>query len=301
MNLSFRHLFSVTVLLLNLISCSSSVKTKTTLADDTVHVVLLAGQSNMEGVGNFDQLSADDLSKLSKLNNQVQYVYRNKAAQNLTFNQSKYHQEKYGVLNVFGPEMFLAIGLNQRYPNQKYLFIKTAQGGTSLYGAWNPDWTEKKAIRAEKGHKQNLPLYKMLKENVYNQLIQLEKQGQKFKVIGMVWMQGENDAARDFSAAQYQENLTNLISTARKDFDFNNFVIGQINSTYGRFKAGPEIVRTAMQTISDEDKYVEIVNTSTDPSWSDFPKHDNVHYNTQGQINLGKAFASRLISLIEQN
>ena len=115
-------------------------------------------------------------------------------------------------------------------------------------------------------------------------------------------MQGENDAAREISATTYKNNLLSLINSYRAEFKESKmpFVIGQINSNYGKFKnKGSKMVRTFMQEVADEDKNVAIINTSMDKSWSDYPKHsDNVHYNTEGQKRLGTAFANKLIKLI---
>ncbi len=76
------------------------------------------------------------------------------------------------------------------------------------------------------------------------------------------------------------------------------FVIGQINSTYGCFPEGPEMVRGAMLSVADSDQNVSCIKTSTDTSWSDYPKNDdNVHYDAEGQTRLGMAFAKELMIL----
>ena len=41
--------------------------------------------------------------------------------------------------------VFFGINLSKAYPNQNFVFIKRSQGGTSLYGAWNPEWSIAKA------------------------------------------------------------------------------------------------------------------------------------------------------------
>src|SRR5690606_13610631 len=115
----------------------------------------------------------------------------------------------------------------------EFLLIKRAQGGTSLYGAWNPEWSADKAKAVEKGElKQNIKLYEELIKQIHQNLARLKAEGKKYQIIGMAWMQGENDAAKEVSAASYEENLKKLIAGIRKEFALPKmpFVIGQINS-----------------------------------------------------------------------
>ena len=78
------------------------------------------------------------------------------------------------------------------------------------------------------------------------------------------------------------------------------FIIGQINSSYGDFPAGPNMVRTAQKNVAEADDYAKYIATSMDKSWSDYPKHFGVHYNAEGQKRLGKMFATKLIELLEK-
>ena len=77
------------------------------------------------------------------------------------------------------------------------------------------------------------------------------------------------------------------------------FIFGQINSRYGK-NGGAEIVRSQMIKYAGFDKNSQLINTSTESSWNDFPKYtDNVHYNTEGQKRLGIAFAKAYFNLIK--
>lgn len=113
-------------------------------------------------------------------------------------------------------------------------------------------------------------------------------------------MQGENDAATEVAAHSYKANLLRLIDGYRSELEVITmpFVIGQINSTYGRYPSGPDMVRAAMADVTNMLPNTALISTSTDRSWHDYPKHsDNVHYNTLGQTRLGIAFAETLDSL----
>lgn len=270
-------------------------------AQDTIQVILLAGQSNMEGCGLYDKLSTSDKERIEAVAPRVLLSNKGSEPAPLSFEYSKYKEEKYGSGNVFGPEMFIGLTFAETYSNQQFLLIKLAQGGTSLYGAWNPEWDPVKADYAETTEfKKKLKLYEMHLKYVADNLKRLQEEGRVFKIVGMVWMQGENDAAKELCAKSYEKNLKKLIVGYRKALNQPTmpFVMGQINSTYGDFPTGPEMVREAMKKVADADPFCEIVLTRTDRQWLDFPKHsDNVHYNTEGQMRLGRAMAHKLMKL----
>lgn len=276
------------------LSCQETQPTQ----HDTVEVILLAGQSNMAGAGNYDELDEGIKQRIKKVANRVMLSFNKEVAKPLSYYNNK-PSEKYPFLKRFGPELLLGLTLAEHNPNKKYLLIKTSQGGTSLYGAWNPNWSAEKAKTLEKGFKQNLKLYEKHNNQISILLSNLDAENTPYKVTSLVWMQGENDASREVSSRSYKENLKILINSYRNSYNKNLlFVCGQINSRYGNFPEGPEMVRNAFVEVANEDTLSEVVTTTTDRSWPDYPKHkDNVHYNTEGQKRLGIAFANKLINL----
>ena len=298
----------VFILVLTFIACktnkvSNAITEKTQTKTENkkeVHVVLLAGQSNMQGSGNFDDLDVEEITRIEKISSRVSLSFNGKKAQSLSYYDNK-PSEKYNFLKRFGPEIFIGLTLAENNPNQEYLLIKRSQGGTALYGAWNPNWTAEKAKAVEKPKKQNIQLYTKHIEDIRANIKALEARGRSYSVIGLAWMQGENDAAKEISATTYEANLRTLIKSYRDEFGVKDmpFVIGQINSRYGKFKKlGPAMVRKAMEDVANLDANADIIKTTTDTSWSDYPKHtDNVHYNAEGQRRLGIAFGEKLIIL----
>ncbi|WP_440875648.1 sialate O-acetylesterase [Thalassotalea sp. PLHSN55] len=265
-----------------------------------INIVLLAGQSNMAGAGNYNALSVDTIKRIKAIQDRVTISVDNSPLQPLSYTYSDHHLKKYGFGETFGPELYMALTLAEQNPKQHYVFIKTAVGGTSLQGAWNPNWSQEKANTAEKGHKQQLKLFSQHINQTKQVLAQLEKNQQRYKISALVWLQGENDAARELRARHYHDNLTALISAYRHKLKTPNLtvLIGQINSTYGNFPQGPAMVRNAQKQAAETDSNVYLITTSTNSTWQDFPKHiDNVHYNTQGQTRLGKVFANTLINI----
>ena len=265
-----------------------------------VQVVLLAGQSNMQGAGDFDQLDPSEIKRIEKISSRVSLSFNGGKAKPLSYYDNK-PSEKYEFTKRFGPEIFIGLTLAENNPDQEFLLIKRSQGGTALYGAWNPNWTAEKAKAVEKPKKQNIKLYNMHIQDVRANLKALETQNKTYKIIGLAWMQGENDAAKEISATTYEANLKLLVQSYRDEFGVENmpFVIGQINSRYGKFKKlGPAMVRKAMEDVVNLDANADIIKTTTDTNWSDYPKHtDNVHYNAEGQRRLGIAFGEKLIIL----
>ncbi|WP_366184025.1 sialate O-acetylesterase [Flavobacterium ovatum] len=274
---------------------------KAQVAKETISIVLLAGQSNMAGAGDFTALDAAVKERLYKVKDRVQISNAGKTPTPLSFYLSKGHKTKYGFEEAFGPELMIGTVLAEKFPKEKFLLIKTAQGGTALYGAWNPDWTAEKTDEVEaEGFKRDLKLYANFIDDVKQNIKRIESQGNTYKIIGMGWMQGENDAAKEVSALSYETNLVNLINRVRTDLNVKDmpFVLGQINSHYGNFPAGPETVRTAQLNSNKLLKKVVTIKTIADKPFDDYPKHsDNVHYNAEGQYRLGNAFAEALLKL----
>ncbi len=272
--------------------------------ESIVQVVLLAGQSNMAGAGNYSALDQSVKDRVTKVQDRVLVSNSGRKPVPLSFFLSKGHKEKYGFEEAFGPELMVGVTLAEKNPNAHYLLIKTAQGGTALYGAWNPEWTAEKAIEVEaEGFKRDLKLYSNFVNDIKENLKNLDAQGKKYKIIGMAWMQGENDAAKEVSALSYEANLVKLITGIRTEFKVNEmpFVLGQINSHYGRFPAGPETVRNAQEHITQVLKNVAVIKTTANEPYDDFPKHsDKVHYNEFGQYRLGVAFAEALLQMKNQ-
>jgi hypothetical protein len=268
-----------------------------------IHVVLLAGQSNMQGHGNYDTLEESVKKRLKKVSKRVFLSTsdnKNIEPRPLAFYEAK-KSEKYPFTKHFGPELFIGLTLAEANPNQEFLIIKKAVGGTSLYGAWNPNWSKDKADIAERGaERKAMKLYSAFQNKIEMDLERLKSQGKSYKIIGMAWMQGESDTNKVITATNYQKNLENLIKGYRNLVGYEKmpFVIGQINALPRKYKAGPSQVREAMQNIADSDRKIGIVNTKAGKNWIDFPKHsDNLHYNTEGQRNLGTKFGEILLEL----
>lgn len=284
------------LLIFSFLSCS--IQSEIAKSKD-VQVVLLAGQSNMAGAGNYDELDASIKERIKKVSNRVWVSQSNTEQKPLSFYDNK-PSEKYNFEKRFGSELFIGLTLAEQYPSQEFLLIKEAKGGTALYGAWNPDWTLEKAKEIESGEaKQSWNLCEIHIESIKKNLALLNEKGKSYKIIGMAWMQGENDAGTETAAKTYADNLKKLIVKYRTEFNLKvmPFVAGQTNSHYG-IEGGSDLVRQAFIDVENSEKKVLVIKTVRDSPYTDFPKqNDNVHYNTEGQKRLGAAFAKAIIDL----
>jgi hypothetical protein len=190
-------------------------------------------------------------------------------------------QNGYGSSNEiwgpsFGPELSFGRRLKEIYPNDNIYFVKYAINSTSLAGQWNPNGGS---------------CYSMFSQRVNSALANLTIAGQNPTIAGMIWMQGEDDSTNINLANAYHNNLASFVSEVRSDFDAPSmkFVAGRITwmpEIFGSH-AGVAAVRNAQETISG---YIP------NSSWIDTDDLELAcyeHYGTQGQIDLGIRFANQ--------
>jgi hypothetical protein len=180
----------------------------------------------------------------------------------------------------FGPELGFGHRLHQLFPKDDIYLIKSAYGGTNLAQQWNPN------------PKTMGPRYKQFHERVYAALANLKKAGRKPKIVGMIWMQGEDDSTSLPMAKDYEKNLKNLIATVRAEFKAPEmkFVIGRITDMGKLWAATPDsirLVRTAQEKVPAMVGNAAWFNTD-DLQWAYYG-----HYGTKGQIELGIRFANQ--------
>jgi len=184
-------------------------------------------------------------------------------------------------LTNFGPEIQFAHLVSKAHPDKKICLIKFSVGGTSMFD-WSPEWSEQKAAITKK---QALgSLYKKLQKFVG------DVKPKDKPLAGILWMQGEKDANNPEAGKVYAENLKLLIEGMRKDFDSPNapFILGVTNPP--NYPAAEE-VRSAQMDAPNKHPNVKIVSSDGLTKLS-----DKLHYDTQGQIELGKRFAEAYLS-----
>lgn len=119
----------------------------------------------------------------------------------------------------------------------------------------------------------------------------VQQPGTTGRVAGFFWMQGESDAWAGRTTAQYQADLTNLISRVRADFGDPNlpFVFGLIYPA-----EDTAAVRQAQMNVAATVPHTFLFNTDSLP-------RVNVHFDTQGTVDLGIGFGKGYLSIVPRS
>ncbi len=225
-------------------------------------IFILAGQSNMVGQGTASELAP---------------AYR-RAPHNVEFYYNGY-KAPLNRFKHFGPEVGFAHEISRRFPHDKIKLIKFAVGGTSLF-AWDPIWNASKAHSTRNASAG--PLFKKLIKTV-----NIQFDSNTDELAGILWMQGETDSYYVTAAKQYAGNLNRFISALRSKLHSPNalFIMGSVNPPLRLFPSAP-IVQHAQKVSASRIRNLRLVKTD------DLSKrNDELHYNTAGQLELGKRFA----------
>jgi hypothetical protein len=232
-------------------------------------VFLLAGQSNMVGQGE----SAELTGQLSRPQRDINYWSDGWVP--LAPGHGNSSQE-------FGPELSFGRRIKDAFPNDSIYLIKYGHNGTALYNDWRPT---------------DGPQYVKFMATAEAALADLAASGVEYELSGMLWMQGESDA-KEGEALAYEQNLRNFIAHIRDVFGEPGlpFVIGRVLTYYGGDNGGAEIVRAAQAKVAESTPGVSWFDTD---SFSVVDPVENPgHYGTQGQLEMGRAFADSILELL---
>jgi hypothetical protein len=270
---------------------SQEVLKKSIESKKKIKVFILAGQSNMEGRADGTKLLLEDHERLLKAQKNVQLAYNNEPL--IPLNPVKPTPgiaETYNRTLIFGPEIFFGITLSETWPDEEILLIKLSEGGTSLHGCWNANWSEDKATLMNEA--QESKLYSSLTN--YIEQILSEYKTDEYELCGMLWVQGETDAGNKIAASAYGRNLNQFIGQIRQDLKKENlpFILFQVG--HGKVVEG-------MIDVSKSLTNVTLIPQSLEPMSADFySKLENGHYNYEGMKKLGERFAEVFLELYQE-
>ena len=269
----------------------------------------LGGQSNMEGFGFVDELSKDA-------------VYSSSDAMIFT-GQMALDNETHGGVGIwetlqpghgtgfkidgktnqlsdrFGPELLFGQTIAKQADGSRIAIIKYALGGSGLadgigYGNWHPDFADGAGINQ----------YDHALTTMRNALAHTDIDGDgvtdRLIPSGIVWMQGEADAYDSQAAADdYRVNIERLMDLLRAALRVDDLpiVIGKITDS-GMSEDGTvmdyiETVQRAQQDFVTSDDCAAYVTVTDDLAYLD----DGWHYDTEGFVRLGIAFAEAMQDL----
>ena len=275
----------------------------------TYNVYFLGGQSNMDGYGYSTELPGE----LSGRSPGVMIFTGQLAFDNETHGGVGTWQalqpgfgtgfESDGTDNTlsdrFGPELLFGRTMAEHPGSAKIAIIKYALGGSGLaqgvgYGNWHPDFTDGVGINQYDHALTTL-------RNAFA-VADIDGDGAADRLVpsGIVWMQGEADAFDSQEAADaYRGNLERLMGLLRAAMRVDDLplVIGKITDS-GMSEDGSvmdyiETVQEAQADFVASDSCAAYVTVTDDLGYLD----DGWHYNSEGFIRLGTAFAEAMLEL----
>ncbi len=256
-------------------------------ADDNVtRVFVFAGQSNMVGadaeaerIGEFpDFLGAEEPL------DDVLYSY--------ILGNGEEASKGWGPLKPlrsFGPELTFARRVKRQVP-YPIAIIKSAVGGTTVATDWNPD-------APDAGQK----LYPRTLQLIRESLQELDKRGVRYQLEAVMWHQGENDMLDRKLYKQYAEGLTKLMARLRKDLKTRElkWYMAEVSEKgiWGMdHRSNLCILREQQEQVLRADSLVRWVPTSHLAFEVMGSGQPHYHYGTQGQLQLGEAFADAYLT-----
>ncbi|NLD50502.1 MAG: sialate O-acetylesterase, partial [Clostridiaceae bacterium] len=236
-------------------------------------VFILAGQSNMAGVGMNHELPSEYLGSQEK----VKIYAEGTVDASLKGAWSTLRPGFGSGSGCFGPELTFGRDMAKAYPDSQIYIIKCGWSGTSLQGDWRPP-----SAGGTSG-----ALWKNMLSTVDKALSALGPDFD-YELSGMCWMQGESDACNIYPAKEYEGSLTAFISDVRKELNAPNlpFIIAMIDDS--NVWVEHAIVRQAQIDVSEKVPYVGIFDTK------DY-ETDGTHYKTQGILDMGSDFAQIML------
>lgn len=248
-----------------------------------VKVILMAGQSNMDGRA--ENVSVDSCYPLDST---LFYVGTEGNPVNQTYT---FIQPNTSETSETGPEVALAQSLLKDFPKEQFAFIKYANGGTSLYQDWVAGGTN-----GTNGDGVEYVNFQTVVSSGLNALAQ-QNPTDTFKIIAVLWTQGERDALANRTTAEYESDLTNFISDIRLTYGDN------IPFIYSCLSDGQTAISTTqINAIRDAQNNVnELVPDTYSIEANQFSvSSDDIHYDASGQTSQGLAYASRIGSILEE-
>lgn len=227
--------------------------------NDALPVYLLLGQSNMVGMRSIPaDLPAD---------------MRGEQPLALLFKDGAWTPLAPGVSEAkgFGPE--ISFSREMSLQGRQFGLVKVSAGATTLANEWapsNPAGLYAKTIA----------------------MVREAKRTRNIKVAGVLWMQGESDGADAKMASAYKQNLEKFIGSIRRDTGSGNvpFAVCRVTSPTSQFPYTGQ-VRKAQEEVSAKNyRWFDCDSLTRGP--------DGLHYDTAGQIKLGRMFANAIKSFL---
>lgn len=229
---------------------------------ENVWVYILAGQSNMAGRGKVEPNDTIPDSRIFTINKEGELIL---AKEPLHFYEPTMKGLDCG--QSFGKELLKHI------PDRiSVLVIPAAVGGSSI-GQWINDSTFRKVT-----------LLTNFKEKV--------EIGKKYGTIkGILWHQGENDATSQETIDIYDKQLQKLFTLFRNEINNSELpiLIGELGS-FSKSDDNWQAINSKIEKYIKTDPNLYLIKTNDLKD-----KGDRIHFDSEGQREIGKRFAEKFI------
>jgi len=251
--------------------------------ENPMRVFILAGQSNMRGQGVASEVPAERLKadgvewfanptgRPFDMPSEKQPDGAWKPVWECDVESAAWMPFKIKTSNI-GPEVSFVEEIKKAFPDSKIGILKFSVNGSNL----NIDWMGR-------GHRVCGKLFPQMLD-----ALRAAGKDQNIEWAGMLWMQGESDSKNTGDSNAYADNLKRLINEVRETVGAPEmpFVAGRVNPPEEKYSVAP-VVRQALEA-----------SGLPNCGWvdcDDLPKKkDNLHYDTEGQLELGRRFAEKI-------
>lgn len=227
---------------------------------DSLFIFLMAGQSNMVGLGFIEARDTIANHRILSINHSMNWIY---GKEPIHFYEKKYIGLDCGL-------SFASKIIDSIPEGFSVAIIPCAVGGSSIQ-----NWINNDTIRG-------VPLL----DNLKNKINFSKKFG---KIKGVIWHQGESDATQEL-IPKYQNSLISMINLFR-DFTNNDslpIVLGELGN-FINLKERQEkwnSINDILNNIAKMDNNIEVIKTKEFTFNS-----DNLHFDSKSQRELGVKFA----------
>lgn len=273
---------------------------------EEISVIVLAGQSNMEGntwsqyVSTSYGFSEEEVSRINAGYNDITMSYRcfwNGNPNAGTDSYGLFMPVKLGEANTvakFGPEIGIADYLIEQGLGGKVALIKYAVGASALDPSAN-EWGSPSSGRAQNGK-----WYNNMLSLVSDGLETLEQDtGKKPVIKAMCWMQGESDSGNTQYRNNYLLNTMNFVNDLREEweedskeggFTFIDAYISQYWSGYQQINES----KLEFNGLDDNALLIDTIEEGLEYDKQPVGSVDYYHYDAYSMFKLGRLFGEQI-------
>ncbi len=290
-----------------LLGVSISLILYTGCKDNSLPTILVLGQSNITGWGDVDLIPEEDKDKFNVSKESIFYMGYGRGKFSEYEHVHRARGDKY--LNSFGiesrstfsPVFSLYPLMSELYNNHQALIFHYAIASLSSYSSWHPEWNEERMM-AFPNHANNDTKHDQYKKCM-NHLTLARRVAKEQGFTGLdikavIWFGGEIDALNRTASDAYYDSMRDIINAIRNDVGIPDlpFILQQVNCITLPYN---DLVRAHQVRLANEIPNVHLIPTNNDRSPSDYSKYnDQLHYDTQGVLNLGKEAGYKTIDCI---